>query len=97
MQRYAPSLIKISKDAYSLDLFLDILNKELSMPNIPLKTMGGHVLWTTLAEANGWKLQLNMLTHHARILDDDDTRIAWGTINGVTKAFECFDELQKKY
>jgi len=97
MASFTSSLIKISKNANSLDLFLGILNKELSMPNIPLKTMGGHVFWTTLAEANGWKLQQNMVTHHARILDDDNTRIAWGTINGMQKAFERFDELQMKY
>lgn len=97
MASYTSSLMKISKNANSLDLFLGILNKELSMPNIPLKTMGGHVFWTTLAAANGWRLQQNMVFHQARILDDDDRRIAWGTMNGMTKAFELFDEMQKKY
>ena len=40
---------------------LDILDMELSLPNIPLPTMGGEVFWNTLVEYNGWKLQQNML------------------------------------
>lgn len=49
------------------------------MPNIEFPTMGGHVFWDTLATENGYKLQKNKLTGHCRILDPEDTRIAWGS------------------
>ena len=66
--------------------FLELLNKEISMPNIPFPTMGGKVMWNTIAEYNGWKLQQNMITQHARILDANDIRRAWGTISAMEKA-----------
>lgn len=62
-----------------------ILDGELSMPNIPFPTMGGLVFWNTIASRNGYKLQQNMITQHARILDPDDVRIAWGTISGMER------------
>lgn len=68
------------------ELAKDIFDSELSMPNIPTKTMGGNVVWTTLAEVKGLKLQQNQITHHARILNADNVRIAWGTVNGMQKA-----------
>ena len=68
--------------------FLELLNKEISMPNIPFPTMGGKVMWNTIAEYNGWKLQQNMITQHARILDANDIRRAWGTISAMEKAMK---------
>lgn len=66
----------------------EILDAEVSLPNLPLPTMGGQVVWDTLAEANGWRLQQNELTKHCRILDPNDVRRAWGTRNGMMKALE---------
>ena len=66
----------------------EILDSEISLPNVPLPTMGGQMVWDTLAEANGWRLQQNELTKHCRILDPDDVRRAWGTKNGMMKALE---------
>ena len=68
------------------ELAKEIFDSELSMPNIPTRTMGGNVVWTTLAEVKGLKLQQNQITHHARILNADNVRIAWGTVNGMQKA-----------
>ncbi len=65
-----------------------ILDEEISLPNVPFPTMGGQVVWDTLAEANGWRLQQNELTKHCRILDPDDVRRAWGTRKGMMKALE---------
>lgn len=76
---------------------LNILELELSLPNIPMPTMGGEVFWTNIAEHNGWKIQQNMFTHHARILDSNNVRIAWGTINGMTKALDRMSEYLHKY
>ena len=61
---------------------------KISMPNIPFPTMGGHVFWNTLAEYKGWKLQQNMITQHARILDENDVRRAWGSVQGMKKVLE---------
>ena len=66
----------------------EILDSEISLPNIPTPTMGGQMVWDTLAEANGWRLQQNELTKHCRILDPDDVRRAWGTRKGMEKALE---------
>lgn len=68
------------------ELAKEIFDSELSMPNIPTKTMGGNAMWTTLAEVKGLKLQQNQITHHARILNADNVRVAWGTVNGMQKA-----------
>lgn len=68
------------------ELAKEIFDSELSMPNIPTKTMGGNVMWTTLAEVKGLKLQQNQITHHVRILNADNVRVAWGTVNGMQKA-----------
>ena len=61
---------------------LNILNAEIALPNIPMPTMGGVIFWITIAECNGWKLQQNLFTHHARV--------AWGTVNGMKKEFERY-------
>lgn len=79
------------------DIALKFLGSDLEMPNIPLPTMGGHTFWTTLAECNGYRLQQNQFTHHARILDSNDVRIAWGTLNGMEKALDRLVNFSKKY
>ena len=68
---------------------LELLNQELSLPNIPTPTLGGEVFWNDLATYEGWRLQQNMFTHHARILDPDNVRRAWGTYAGMEKAMDC--------
>jgi len=70
------------------DKAIDFLNKELSMPNIPTPTMGGEFFWNDLAEFKGWRLQQNMLSKHARILDPNNVRRAWGTVNGMYAALD---------
>lgn len=70
------------------DKFVDILQKEISLPNIPMPTMGGEIWWRTIAEYKGWKIQQNYITRHARILNDKNVRIAWGTLNGMLAALK---------
>ena len=88
---------ELDKKSKTADHLLKILDAELALPNIPMPTMGGEVFWNTLVEHNGWKLQQNMFTRHARILDSDNTRIAWGTINGMEKALDRMVEYLHKY
>lgn len=97
MADISTALELISKNPQALDIFLSIVEKEMSLPNIPTPTMGGAVFWNTMCEANGWKMQQNMITKHARILNSSDVRIAWGTINGMIRAFERYNDLQNKY
>lgn len=65
-----------------------ILDSELSLPNIPFPTMGGEVFWTTEMNYDGWRMQQNMVTKHARIIDPNNIRIAWGTYNGMVRAMK---------
>lgn len=76
---------------------MDILNSELCMPNIPMPTLGGHTFWITLASWKGYKLQQNQITHHARILDSKDVRIAWGTVNGMRMTLERMAQMADQY
>lgn len=75
----------------------DILNEEISLPNIPTPTLGGKVFWNTLAEYNGWHLQQNMITMHCRIIDQDNVRRAWGTKNGMIKFLETAKANREKF
>ena len=85
MNQYEEILKLIAKDPEKI---LETLNLELSMPNIPTPTSGGETFWNNLAEFNGWRLQQNMITKHARILRPNDVRVAWGTVNGMYKALD---------
>lgn len=87
----------ISKNPDLCEKLLNTLKEELDLPVVPFPTMGGKVFWTTFAEVNGWKLQQNMVTKHARILDSNDIRIAWGTIEGMEKALDRMVTYTKKY
>ena len=52
----------------------------LSMPfNVPLKTTGGSQVWTDYRFRDGYRLQLNTITGHWRVLDQDNVRRAAGT------------------
>lgn len=97
MEKYTEILKVLSSNNKQAKEFLGILDAELSLPNIPMPTMGGKVFWTNIAEYNGWKLQQNMVFKNARILDSNDVRIAWGTINGMQKVLDRMIENMQKY
>ena len=80
---YISFMIELAKNA---DRILPLLEKEISLPNIPFPTLGGEMFWNTTVEYNGWRLQQNMITQHARILDPDNIRRAWGTYAGMERA-----------
>ena len=64
------------------------LIKDLDMPNIATKTMGGKVWWRDLVSLNGWRIQQNLVTKHCRILDPDDVRRAWGGEDAMMNLFK---------
>lgn len=69
----------------------------ISMPNVPTPTMGGNVWWNTLAECDGWRLQQNMVSQHARILDPNNVRRAWGDVSTMEKKFEQITSARRNY
>src|SRR5689334_10955407 len=48
-------------------------------PNIPTVTLGGEQFWSDEFVRNGWRVQVNAMTGHHRLLDSKDVRHAWGT------------------
>lgn len=88
MNCYEEILEAFSLGAEVSDELMKIIKSESSLPNIPFPTMGGLVFWRNIAEFNGWKFQQNMITQHARILDSDDVRIAWGTVDEMSRIME---------
>lgn len=58
--------------------YIKNLSKIGEFPNIETPTMGGEVFWDTIDEIDGWKVQVNVFTKHARILDNNNVRKAWG-------------------
>lgn len=75
---------------------LELLDQEIALPNIPFPVCPEFFVWDTICEFDGWKLQQNMITHHARIVDNEDMRIAWGTINGMMRAMDRMAESLQK-
>lgn len=48
--------------------------------NVPSATSGGKQFWTDLTILDGWRIQRNALTGHCRLLDAEDVRHTWGTL-----------------
>ena len=61
-----------------------------SLLNWPTPTLGGKQLWTDYQWRAGWRIQLNALTNHWRLLDDRNIRRAWGS------RAACDSELNKR-
>ena len=59
-----------------------------SLPTLERRVMDSGLWWETLAEAAGWKLQRNKVTRHARIIDPQRVRKAWGRVEDMTRSFE---------
>ena len=89
MNNYENVLAVLSDESSEIGKSLRrIIDGEISMPNVPFPTMGGLVFWNNIADCNGWRLQQNMITQHARILDNNDVRIAWGTISAMKRLMD---------
>lgn len=68
---------------------------DISMPNIPLPTMGGNTFWKECENVNGLRLQQHYLTKHYRIIGPppQNIRLAWGSETGMRKLLK---KLEKK-
>lgn len=92
MNCYEEILEAFSSDAEISGDLLRIIESESTLPNIPFPTMGGVLFWRNIVEFNGWKFQQNMITQHTRILDSNDVRIAWGTVDEMSRIMEKMTE-----
>lgn len=54
---------------------------------VEASVMEREIWWDVLQTRNGWKLERNKITGHARILDPNKIRRAWGTVSNMTIAF----------
>ena len=86
-QEQQEKIIELFLRAIDTGKIIDLL-RNVSMPNIPMKTMGGKTFWNELAECKGWRLQKNMITQHCRILDPQDIRRAWGGDDAMERLFQ---------
>ena len=77
-------------------VLMEVVNNDMPLPNIPAKAKEESKVWHTLTEYNGFKLQQNVVTQHARILDSNNVRIKWGTMEGMDKAFDRMIERMEK-
>jgi pimeloyl-ACP methyl ester carboxylesterase len=57
-----------------------VKDSEHSIWNVQVATYGGKQFWTDQAILAGWRVQRNAVTGHCRLLDPDDERRAWGTL-----------------
>ena len=55
--------------------------------NVDFPVVDAGFWWDMVAETNGWKLERNKITGHARILDPNQVRKAWGTLEDMTNSF----------
>lgn len=59
-----------------------------ALPNIPLPTFGGKQFWADRYLNAGWRIQENVFTGHARLLDPYDIRRCWGGFEACRAEFE---------
>lgn len=57
------------------------------------KTWGGRVWWKTVQETNGYRIQQNLLSHHYRILDQENRRLFASF--SIEETHAVMDEIQK--
>ncbi|RED49080.1 hypothetical protein [Aestuariispira insulae] len=66
----------------------DVAQADEADLNLPFPTLGGKQVWTDRYYRQGWRIQENVLTGHARLLDPDDTRRAWGSYDHCLQMFQ---------
>lgn len=66
-----------------------VTNDQPGKPNPPVPTLGGLQVWADEFISAGWRVQENVLTGHYRLLDPENTRRAWGSLEETLAAFEA--------
>lgn len=57
-------------------------------PNLPMHTLGGRQLWADRHWFAGWRVQQHAWTGHARLLDANNVRRAWGSLAACEVALQ---------
>lgn len=52
---------------------------DMSMPNIPTKTMGGEFFWEHIGKSDELELQCHSVLGNYRLLNKQNVRVAWGS------------------
>ncbi len=55
-----------------------------------MKTLGGKHFWTDIKNVGGWRIQQNAVSNHYRMLDKQNRRHNWGTLD------QCADALNQR-
>ena len=55
---------------------------------VPVPTLGGKQFWADELFFHQWRIQRNVLTGHCRLLDEDNSRVAWGTFPQCRRKLE---------
>lgn len=58
-------------------------------PNLPFPTLGGKQLWADRHWFAGWRVQQHVWTGHARLLDGNNVRRAWGSLEACEAALQA--------
>jgi len=53
-----------------------------------MQTLGGRQFWGDVQFFRGWRIQRNVFTGHYRLLDENDFRHAWGTLEDCRGSLE---------
>jgi pimeloyl-ACP methyl ester carboxylesterase len=61
-----------------------------SLPNVPLVTAGGQQMWSDVRYLADWRIQRHALTGHHRLVDPDDVRRAWGSLEACENELAQF-------
>ncbi len=64
-------------------------------PNLKVKTLGGRQLWGDVQFFHGWRIQQQVYTRHYRLLDANDVRHAWGTLEQCQARLKQIREEEK--
>ena len=74
--------------------WIETLKREADEAMFP-KTLGGRQFWGDISHLRGWRIQQNVFTQHCRLLDPDDVRHTWGTLEECQAALKKVSEEQK--
>ena len=74
----------------------DSVTSDSNSNKFRIPTLGGKVMWDLVAEVEGYKLQMNKLSGHYRLLDSANVRITFGTLQKCEEALATELEQGKK-
>ncbi len=65
-----------------------------AIPNLPTLTLGGKLFWTDEEVQAGWRIQRSSMTGHYRLLDDQNYRHAYGSLEHCEQQLREIQQLR---